>query len=61
MTFAAVHESGSGTNRTSSDVRLGSANRGKADYVCSERVFPSLTQNGHQISGSPFQGTIEAV
>ena len=30
--------------RTSSDVRLESAFRGKADYMCSERVFRLLTQ-----------------
>src|ERR1700688_4153481 len=34
----------SGTNRTTSDVRLESAFRGKADYMCSERVFRLLTQ-----------------
>src|SRR5450755_2216258 len=35
-----------GTKRTSSDVRLGSALRGKADSMCSERVFPGLTRSG---------------
>ena len=38
--------SGCGTNRTSSDVRLESAFRGKADYMCSQRVFRLLTQCG---------------
>jgi hypothetical protein len=42
-----MHESPCGTNRTSSDVRLESANRGKADAMCSERVFRLLTQSGH--------------
>jgi hypothetical protein len=40
--------SASGTNRTSSDVRLESALRGKADSMCSKRVFPLLTQLRHQ-------------
>src|SRR5664279_2463973 len=35
-----------GTKRTSSDVRLESALRGKADSMCSERVFRLLTQTG---------------
>jgi hypothetical protein len=42
--FAAVHESESGTKRTSSDVRLESVIGGKADYMCSGRVFRLLTQ-----------------
>jgi hypothetical protein len=46
MHFAAVHESGSGTKRTSPDVRLESAFGGRADVICSERVFPVLTQVG---------------
>src|ERR1035437_11121939 len=37
-----------GTKRTSSDVRLESAFRGTADYMCSERVFRLLTQLGHE-------------
>jgi hypothetical protein len=37
----------SGTKRTSSDVRLESAFRGKTDYMCSERVFRLLTHLGH--------------
>jgi hypothetical protein len=32
--------SGIGTKRTSSEVGLESAFRGKADYMCSERVSP---------------------
>jgi len=36
-----------GTNRTSSDVRLESALRGKADSMCSERVFRFLTHLRH--------------
>ena len=43
--IVAVHEPGFGTKRTSSDVRLESAVRGKADYMCSERVFRLLTQD----------------
>jgi hypothetical protein len=35
-----------GTNRTSSDVRLESAFRGKGDYMCSQRVFRLLTLIG---------------
>jgi hypothetical protein len=34
-----------GTKRTSSDVRLESAFRGKADYMCSERVFRLLVES----------------
>jgi hypothetical protein len=37
-----------GTKRTSSDVRLESAFRGKADHMCSERVFRLLTRLRHQ-------------
>ena len=36
-----------GTKRTSSNVRLESAFRGKADYMCSERVFRLLTLIRH--------------
>ena len=36
-----------GTKRTSSDVRLESALRGKADSICSERVFRLLTHVRH--------------
>jgi len=46
MLFAAVHESEGGANRTSTDVRLESALRGKADSICSERGFRLLTHNG---------------
>src|SRR6266403_4537860 len=35
-----------GTNRTWRDVRLESAFGGRADVICSERVFPVLTQLG---------------
>src|SRR5664279_3050818 len=37
-----------GTNRTSSNVRLESAIGGKADSMCSQRVFRLLTQLGHR-------------
>src|SRR5258708_40223110 len=43
MLFAAVHESAVGTFRTWPDVRLESAFGGRADVICSERVFPVLT------------------
>jgi hypothetical protein len=46
--FFAARESERGTNRTSSDVRLESAFRGKADYMCSERVFRLLTHLGQR-------------
>jgi hypothetical protein len=39
-----------GTERTSSDVRLESALRGKADVICSERVFRLLTHNGLSVT-----------
>src|SRR6476620_15563 len=35
-----------GTKRTWRDVRLESAFGGRADVICSERVFPVLTQSG---------------
>src|SRR5258706_1435823 len=37
-----------GTFRTWPDVRLESAFGGRADVICSERVFPVLTRNGHR-------------
>jgi hypothetical protein len=44
--FAALHESGYGTSRTSGDVRLESAKRAKADIdsglLLTERVFVRL-------------------
>jgi hypothetical protein len=46
---AAAHESGSGTIRTSSDVRLESAFRGKADSMCSARVFRLLTRSRRSV------------
>src|SRR5260370_19939072 len=46
--FAAMHESVHGTFRTWPDVRLESAFGGRADVICSERVFPVLTQSGLQ-------------
>ena len=39
-----------GTFRTSPDVRLESAFGGRADVICSERVFPVLTRTGHRRS-----------
>src|ERR1035437_669896 len=36
-----------GTNRTSSDVRLESAFGGRAENICSQRVFRLLTLNRH--------------
>src|SRR6476646_7493959 len=59
-----------GTNRTWRDVRLESAFGGRADVICSERVFPVLTQLGHRpafhaatASGSfqPIRHSIEPV
>jgi hypothetical protein len=50
MLFAAVRESEIGTNRTSSDVRLESALGGKADSMCSERVFRLVTRLRHRTS-----------
>ena len=41
--FVALHESLDGTFRTWPDVRLESAFGGRADVICSERVFPVLT------------------
>src|SRR4029077_2069569 len=46
--FAAVHESPFGTFRTWPDVRLESAFGGRADVICSERVFPVLTPSRHK-------------
>src|SRR5260370_22241311 len=40
--------SANGTNRTWPDVRLESAFGGRADVICSERVFPVLTHFGPQ-------------
>src|SRR5712672_1675914 len=37
-----------GTFRTWRDVRLESAFGGRADVICSERVFPVLTHNGRR-------------
>src|SRR5258705_2878170 len=39
-----------GTKRTSSDVRLESALTGKADCMCSQRVFRLLTPSGHGVT-----------
>ena len=46
-----MHESGSGTSRTWRDVRRESAIGGKADYMCSERVFRFLTHRRHGFPG----------
>jgi hypothetical protein len=48
--------SASGTNRTSSDVRLESAIGSKAEYICSRRVFPGLTHSGHLSSALVLSG-----
>jgi hypothetical protein len=48
-----------GTNRTTSHVRLESAIGGKADYMCSERVFRLLTLTP-KLSDSVCEITIRA-
>ena len=40
-----------GTERTSSDIRVESVIGGKADSMCSGRVFRLLTRNGHHRCG----------
>src|SRR5207253_1258961 len=43
--FAAVHESGSGTQETLSPAAGGSVHRGASDSICSRRVLLSMTPN----------------
>src|SRR5467141_4053104 len=52
-----MRESAIGTFRTWPDVRLESAFGGRADVICSERVFPVLTQLGHLPSRRVYRQT----
>jgi hypothetical protein len=45
-----------GTFRTFSHVRLESASKGKADYMCSDRVFPGWTHNRHHAKSNSTLG-----
>jgi hypothetical protein len=47
LLFAAVHESGYGTELPIPNVRSSVANGGKADKICSMRVLRILTLSGH--------------
>src|SRR5271169_6784083 len=48
-----------GTKRTSRDVRLESAFRCKADYMCSERVFRLLPSRPGEFHPEPLTGRVE--